>query len=165
MCERCLQLPARQRYPFEAWIFSTGLQDGQQHSSRLGTPRSHTQIHPKLTPQWSLSWGEEQCPYLIFEDLAVLCKKVTWCASVWISMCVTGRLAEGRVGLTVHVRGKNPAPSQDDTNKTLQWRLLRSQQNVTIRGISISIGFQQFFFLYVGILAESGLNNSTSENY
>lgn len=74
------------------------------------TPRSHTQIHPRLTPQWSLSWGEEQCQYLIYEDLAVLCKMVTWCASVWISMCVTGRLAEGRVGLTVHVRGEKPCP-------------------------------------------------------
>lgn len=150
MCEQCLQLSAGQVYSTVVRVFSTRLQDEQQCSSSLKTYSLflHSDTHHRLRLQWSLCWEEEQCQYLIYEDLTLLYKMVTWCqntfacASVWMSMCVTGRLAEGQVGLTVHVREKNlPHQRMTKTNhcddirwghrKVYQLRAIKSELDST----------------------------------
>lgn len=95
--------------------------------------------HHWLTLQQALFWREERCQYLIYEDSARLCKMVTWCqntfacVSVWMSMCATGRLAEGRINSTCKRGEKNPARSGLDKNKPPRWRLLSSPKSLTIK--------------------------------
>lgn len=71
------------------------------------TPCSWTQVHTIDSHCSELpAEGRAASAPDIYEDSALLCKMVTCvkthfnCVSVWLSMCVTGRLAEGRVGLT-----------------------------------------------------------------